>query len=242
VNLRDLGNRIRSLRELRGLKQRDVASALQISAQAVSKWERGENAPDISSLLQLSQLLDVTCDTLLGRVDRVGETFPAVVLCTALVDFARDAAGAAPRDVALRVNGVMHQVTDALLAFDGVPVKYTGDGVLGFFSGPAQATRAARAALRARRTADSPRLTIALHQGEIFLGKIGHPDYASLDVIGDTVNVAFLALQWAVANAPGTVCASAPLVAELDPEIERSAGLSARLEVLGQEQDLVQLG
>ncbi|MEZ6186165.1 MAG: helix-turn-helix transcriptional regulator [Planctomycetota bacterium] len=28
-----------------------VANALQISAQAVSKWERGENAPDISVLL-----------------------------------------------------------------------------------------------------------------------------------------------------------------------------------------------
>ena len=59
---------------------------------------------------------------------------------------------------------------------------------------------------------DSPDLTIAVHQGEIFLGKVGHPDYAKLDVLGDTVNSAFLALQWAVANHPGVVCASEALV------------------------------
>ena len=47
LNLTVLGQRIKGLREKLGLKQRDVAGALQISAQAVSKWERDENYPDI---------------------------------------------------------------------------------------------------------------------------------------------------------------------------------------------------
>ena len=40
--LSELGNRIRSQRERLGLKQQDIANALQISPQAVSKWERGK--------------------------------------------------------------------------------------------------------------------------------------------------------------------------------------------------------
>ena len=67
MNLKQLGSRIREMRERRGLKQADIARALQISAQAVSKWERGDNAPDISLLLDLSRLLGVTTDWLLGR-------------------------------------------------------------------------------------------------------------------------------------------------------------------------------
>jgi len=239
MNLKHLGQRIRGLREARGLKQRDVANALQISAQAVSKWERGENAPDIAVLLELSQLLDVTTDTLLGREDRLGDTFPAAVFVSELAGFAQGAVGAAPRDVALRTNGVLHLVTEALLAFDGVPVKYTGDGLLGFFSGPTHAQRALEAALRARTVCDNPDLTVAVHEGEVFLGKVGHPDYATLDVLGDTVNSAFLALQWAVANHPGQVCASATLVdaSGLEPHdatrhTATLPGLAAALEVV----------
>ena len=234
MNLKDLGNRIRDLRQTRGLKQRDVANALQLSAQAVSKWERGENAPDISVLLDLATLLDVTCDVLLGRQDRLGETFPAAVFVSELANFARDATATTPRELALRTNGILHQVTESLLALDGVPVKYTGDGLLGFFSGPTYAARAAEAALRARRASDSPDLTIAVHTGEVFLGKIGHPEYAGLDVLSDTVNTAFLILKWAVANHPGGVCASAALVDATSLEVASEARHTASLPLRGE--------
>ena len=67
-----LGDRIRRQREKRGIKQQDIAHALQVSPQAVSKWERGENAPDISLLGPLARLLGVSTDWLLhtGRLDR----------------------------------------------------------------------------------------------------------------------------------------------------------------------------
>ena len=92
MNLVELGLRIKTLREQRGFKQRDVANALQISAQAVSKWERGENAPDIAVLLDLSKLLGVTTDTLLGRRESEDDTFEATVFCTSLNGFAHRAA------------------------------------------------------------------------------------------------------------------------------------------------------
>ena len=66
MNLKELGKRIRAQREKCRLKQVDIANALQISAQAVSKWERGENAPDIAVLLDLTRLLGVSTDWLLG--------------------------------------------------------------------------------------------------------------------------------------------------------------------------------
>ena len=196
MNLSELGARIRLLREQRGLKQRDVANALQISAQAVSKWERGDNAPDIALLLDLSKLLGVSCDTLLGRKDQTDDTFPATVFCTGLNRFAVRAAELKPRDVASWANGLFHLVTEAVVKWDGVPIKYVGDGFLGFFSGPNHASRALEAALETKLRVPTPDLVVALHSGDIYLGLIGHREYARLDIIGDAVNTAFLAMHW----------------------------------------------
>src|SRR5438477_6485551 len=146
MNLTELGARIKQLREKRGLKQIAVANALQISAQAVSKWERGENAPDIAVLLDLSKLLGVSCDTLLGRGENTDDTFEATVFCSDLRGFARRCAEMPPRDVALWANGIFHLITESVVRHDGIPVKYVGDGFLGFFSGPNHAKRALLAA------------------------------------------------------------------------------------------------
>lgn len=201
MNLAVLGRRIRGLRENRGLKQIDIANALQVSPQAVSKWERGENAPDISVWLHLSQLLGVSCDTLLGRTE--GEdSFEATVFCTGLNRFAERCKKKKPRDVALWANGLFYTVTEAVLRHDGVPVKYVGDGFLGFFSGPRHADRAYEAAIDARKLIESQDLVIALHTGEVYLGQIGHKEYARLDIIGDTVNRAFFTMNWASTHLP----------------------------------------
>src|SRR5205809_5761112 len=63
------GERIRARREKLGMTQRDIANGLQVSAQAVSKWERGDNAPDVGVLVALSRLLGVSLDWLLGGHD-----------------------------------------------------------------------------------------------------------------------------------------------------------------------------
>ena len=61
-----LGKRIGMLRREKGLKQEDLAEALGVSAQAVSKWENDQTCPDISLLPKLSKLLGVTVDLLLS--------------------------------------------------------------------------------------------------------------------------------------------------------------------------------
>jgi len=69
MNVAEVGERIRQRRGQVGLRQRDLADALQLSAQAVSKWERGENAPDIGLLPDLARLLGISTDWLLAGFD-----------------------------------------------------------------------------------------------------------------------------------------------------------------------------
>ena len=69
MDVAQVGHRIRQRREQVGLRQRDIADALRLSAQAVSKWERGENAPDIGVLPDLARLLGITTDWLLAGFD-----------------------------------------------------------------------------------------------------------------------------------------------------------------------------
>ena len=57
---------LRKLLAKRGKTQRELAEYLSISTQAVSKWCRGENLPDITLLPKIASFLDVTVDELLG--------------------------------------------------------------------------------------------------------------------------------------------------------------------------------
>lgn len=61
------GQRLSRLRKNLGLKQEDIAEKVNISAQAVSKWENDLSAPDISTLSVLADILNVSLDELLGR-------------------------------------------------------------------------------------------------------------------------------------------------------------------------------
>ncbi len=70
-----LGKRIAALRKERGLKQDDLARVLEVSPQAVSKWETDQTCPDISLLPELAKLLGVSVDVLL-----TGESEPEVRL------------------------------------------------------------------------------------------------------------------------------------------------------------------
>lgn len=62
------GKRFQRLRKEKGLTQEDIANKFDISAQAVSKWENDISYPDITILNDLSNILGVTTDELLGNV------------------------------------------------------------------------------------------------------------------------------------------------------------------------------
>lgn len=56
--------KLRVLRKTRGYTQEELAQKLNLSRQAVAKWEAGQVYPDIYNLIQLSQMMNVTVDYL----------------------------------------------------------------------------------------------------------------------------------------------------------------------------------
>ncbi len=72
-----LGKRIADLRKSKELKQDDLAQMLNVSPQAVSKWENDQTCPDISLLPELARILGVSVDELLsGKSEPITQLVP----------------------------------------------------------------------------------------------------------------------------------------------------------------------
>ncbi len=61
-----IGQYIQQLRKSAGMTQKELAEKLNISFQAVSKWENGDTLPDTGILLALCDALNTTADKLLN--------------------------------------------------------------------------------------------------------------------------------------------------------------------------------
>ena len=59
------GSFIARLRKEKGYTQKELAEKLSISDKAVSKWETGKSLPDISLLVPLADIMEVTVTELL---------------------------------------------------------------------------------------------------------------------------------------------------------------------------------
>lgn len=65
----EIGNQIKALRTQRAVTQETLAEKLGVSAQAVSKWERGSATPDIALLPAISAYFGVSIDELFALSD-----------------------------------------------------------------------------------------------------------------------------------------------------------------------------
>ena len=61
-----LGEKLQTLRRSRGLSQEQLAEILEVSRQAVSKWENGMSVPDSEQLIKIAVILETTVSELLG--------------------------------------------------------------------------------------------------------------------------------------------------------------------------------
>ena len=59
-----LAEQIYRLRTKQNLSQTELADALQVSRQSVSKWETGQSVPDLDKLVRMAQLFQVSLDEL----------------------------------------------------------------------------------------------------------------------------------------------------------------------------------
>lgn len=64
-----LGQKIKKLRIENGLTQKDLADQVFVTFQTVSKWEKDENEPDVSTLRELAKLFNCSMDYLLSEDD-----------------------------------------------------------------------------------------------------------------------------------------------------------------------------
>lgn len=67
-----LGEKLKSLRKAKNISQEKLASFLDVSYQAISKWENDITCPDIFLLPEISRFFDITVDELL-QVEKMDE-------------------------------------------------------------------------------------------------------------------------------------------------------------------------
>ncbi|MBQ4630064.1 MAG: XRE family transcriptional regulator [Clostridia bacterium] len=64
MNAENFSKNLKKYRQMRGISQNNLAKVLYVSAQSVSKWEKGTSFPDISNLCAIANALEITCDKL----------------------------------------------------------------------------------------------------------------------------------------------------------------------------------
>ena len=65
----NLSAKLQLLRKKNGLSQEELAERVGISRQAISKWESGQSTPDLNKLILLSEIYNVTIDSLVKDSD-----------------------------------------------------------------------------------------------------------------------------------------------------------------------------
>ena len=81
-----LGERISELRKQAQMSQYDLAKAVEVSRQAVSKWENGQAYPDVMNLIALSEILDTDVEYLATGRRTYGRRPPVVIKTTETVE------------------------------------------------------------------------------------------------------------------------------------------------------------
>ena len=66
-----IADRIQSLRKAKGMSQEELADAVGVSRQAVSKWESEQATPDLDKVVIMSDVFEVTTDYLLKGIEPV---------------------------------------------------------------------------------------------------------------------------------------------------------------------------
>lgn len=71
-----ISERLHELRKQAGYSQEQVAEMLEISRQAVSKWESGQGKPEIDNIVKLTEIYNVSADYILLGTERKSVPVP----------------------------------------------------------------------------------------------------------------------------------------------------------------------
>lgn len=80
LNLEIIGNKITKQRKKKEMTQQELADALHVTHQAVSKWENGLSMPSLDVLLEITKFFDVSIDFLLNDVEIKRDDYQSLIL------------------------------------------------------------------------------------------------------------------------------------------------------------------
>lgn len=66
-----LGQKLKEIRKKFGLSQEQLAEIMNVSRQAITKWENDRGTPDVSNLQELSKIFGITVDYLLNNENQL---------------------------------------------------------------------------------------------------------------------------------------------------------------------------
>ena len=69
------GNRLKKLREGRGMNQTDLANQLQVSSSAIGMYEQGLREPNVERLIRMADFFGVSLDYLMCRTNDKSTSF-----------------------------------------------------------------------------------------------------------------------------------------------------------------------
>lgn len=81
-----IGERISELREQNGFSQYELAKTMEVSRQAVSKWENDLSSPDAMNLIRLAEVLDTDIEYLTTGRRTYGRRPPVVLETEKIVE------------------------------------------------------------------------------------------------------------------------------------------------------------
>lgn len=97
----NIADRIQSLRKQKGMSQIELADAIGVSRQAVSKWESEQTIPDLDKIVAMSEIFGTTTDYLLKGIEPVenegGQAAASMGAGVSAANFAAPAGPAVPQ-------------------------------------------------------------------------------------------------------------------------------------------------
>ena len=121
-----IGERIADLRKAQNLSQGQLADALDVSRQAVSKWENDQASPDTLKLIKLAEVLDTEVEYLATGRKPVYEKAPIVLNMVKKIDKVVEVEKIVEKPVVKRIVRVKYRRN---------PLEYWAVGIVGFLLG-----------------------------------------------------------------------------------------------------------
>lgn len=84
----NLGENIYNCRTQKSMSQTDLANALEVSRQSVSKWENNSAVPDLDRIIKMSELFEISLDELVfGKKPEIKKELPAEIVPQLTLNF-----------------------------------------------------------------------------------------------------------------------------------------------------------